>query len=151
MSTTSRRCSGGSARPSYTLLLKRCRELEEARVFNNWLGERRRRLDDMSAPTGGRSCRIVPLNGIVLRFGAHFQAPGLANQTAGTADATPEAGNSGRVSSSTAGPTSRWPAWEVLLESTLTMLGNFLLCDLTRAPGWQPTSALPPTARPQTA
>ena len=59
MSTTSRRCSGGSARPSYTLLLKRCRELEEARVFNNWLGERRRRLDDMSAPTGGRSCRAV--------------------------------------------------------------------------------------------
>ena len=48
----------------------------EARAFNNWLGERRRRLDDISAPTGpsaalrarqapgrrtrgGRSCRAV--------------------------------------------------------------------------------------------
>ena len=32
--------------PSYNLqplLLKRYRELEEARAFNNWLGERRRR------------------------------------------------------------------------------------------------------------
>ena len=41
--------------PSYNLqLLKRYRELEEARAFNNWLGERRqaqegqRHLDDMS-------------------------------------------------------------------------------------------------------
>ena len=47
--------------PSYNLqplLLKRYRELEEARAFNNWLGERRqaqegqRRLDDVS--------RLVP-------------------------------------------------------------------------------------------
>ena len=46
--------------PSYNLqpqLLKRYRELEEARAFNNWLGERRqaqegqRRLDDVSRLT----------------------------------------------------------------------------------------------------
>ena len=45
--------------PSYNLqplLLKRYRELEEARAFNNWLGERRqaqegqRHLDDVSRP-----------------------------------------------------------------------------------------------------
>ena len=49
--------------PSYNLqplLLKRYRELEEARAFNNWLGERRqaqegqRHLDDVS-----RSCATV--------------------------------------------------------------------------------------------
>ena len=75
--------------PSYNLqplLLKRYRELEEARAFNNWLGERRqaqegqRHLDDVSRLTeavhrqvpqplrarragrgtgGGRSCATV--------------------------------------------------------------------------------------------
>ena len=55
--------SGGPFRktyPSYNLqplLLKRQRELEEARAFNNWLGERRlaqegqRHLDDVSRLT----------------------------------------------------------------------------------------------------
>ena len=50
----------GRTYPSYNLqplLLKRYRELEEARAFNNWLGERRqaqegqRRLDDVSRLT----------------------------------------------------------------------------------------------------
>ena len=49
--------------PSYNLqplLLKRYRELEEARAFNNWLGERRqaqegqRHLDDVSRPCTAR-------------------------------------------------------------------------------------------------
>ena len=46
-----------SIEPRNALLLKRYRELEEARAFNNWLGERRqaqegqRRLDDVSRLT----------------------------------------------------------------------------------------------------
>ena len=55
--------------PSYNLqplLLKRYRELEEARAFNNWLGERRqaqegqRHLDDVSRLTEAVR-RQVPL------------------------------------------------------------------------------------------
>ena len=68
----------------------------------------------------------VPPNGVAkLHFGAHFQAPGLPNQTAGTVDvyglqipdATLEAGNTAEedtaaTSSSTEGATtSRWPPW----------------------------------------
>ena len=66
----------------------------------------------------------VPPNGVKLH--AHFQAPGLPNQTAGTVDvyglqildATLEASNTEEedtaalASSSTEGPTtSRWPPW----------------------------------------
>ena len=55
--------------PSYNLqplLLKRYRELEEARAFNNWLGERRqaqegqRHLDDVSRLTEAVHRQVPP-------------------------------------------------------------------------------------------
>ena len=87
----------------------------------------------------------VPPNGVAkLHFGAHFQAPGLPNQTAGTVDvyglqildATLEAGNTEEE----VGPAAKHEfldggaddvtlatVGEVLLEPTLTTLGNFLV------------------------
>ena len=63
--------------PSYNLqplLLKRYRELEEARAFNNWLGERRqaqekqRHLDDVSRTLRHMRFRLTDLDGNVVRL-----------------------------------------------------------------------------------
>ena len=91
----------------------------------------------------------VPPNGVAkLHFGAHFQAPGLPNQTAGTVDvyglqildATLEAGNTAEEDTPAsalllkqefldggADDVTLATLAEVLLEPTLTTLGNFLV------------------------
>ena len=91
----------------------------------------------------------VPPNGVAkLHFGAHFQAPGLPNQTAGTVDvyglqildATLEAGNTVEEDTAAsalllkhefldggADDVTLATLGEVLLEPTLTTLGNFLV------------------------
>ena len=91
----------------------------------------------------------VPPNGVAkLHFGAHFQAPGLPNQTAGTVDvyglqildATLEAGNAVEEDTAAsalllkhefldggADDVTLATLGEVLLEPTLTTLGNFLV------------------------
>ena len=93
----------------------------------------------------------VPPNGVAkLHFGAHFQAPGLPNHTAGTMDvyglqildATLETGNAAEVEEDTAASAlllkhkfldggaddvTLATLGEVLLEPTLTTLGNFLV------------------------
>ena len=91
----------------------------------------------------------VPPNGVAkLHFGAHFQAPGLPNQTAGTVDvyglqildATLEAGNTEEEDTAVsalllkhkfldggADDVTLATLGEVLLELTLTTLGNFLV------------------------
>ena len=91
----------------------------------------------------------VPPNGVAkLHFGAHFQAPGLPNQTAGTVDvyglqildATLEAGNTEEEDTAAsalllkhefldggADDVTLATLGEVLLEPTLTTLGNFLV------------------------
>ena len=91
----------------------------------------------------------VPPNGVAkLHFGAHFQAPGLPNQTAGTVDvyglqildATLEAGNTEEEDTAAsalllkhefldggADDVTLATLGEVLLERTLTTLGNFLV------------------------
>ena len=92
----------------------------------------------------------VPPNGVAkLHFGAHFQAWGLPNQTAGTVDvyglqildATLEAGNTAEEEDTAASAlllkhefldggaddVTLATLGEVLLEPTLTTLGNFLV------------------------
>ena len=92
----------------------------------------------------------APPNGVAkLHFGAHFQAPGLPNQTAGTVDvyglqildATLEAGNTAEEEDTAASAlllkhefldggandVTLATLGEVLLEPTLTTLGNFLV------------------------
>ena len=93
----------------------------------------------------------VPPNGVAkLHFGAHFQAPGLPNQTAGTVDvyglqildATLETGNAVEAEEDTAASAlllkhefldggaddvTLATLGKVLLEPTLTTLGNFLV------------------------
>ena len=91
----------------------------------------------------------VPPNVVAkLHFGAHFQAPGLPNQTAGTVDvyglqildATLEAGNTEEEDTAAsalllkhefldggADDVTLATLGEVLLEPTLTTLGNFLV------------------------
>ena len=90
----------------------------------------------------------VPPNGVAkLHFGAHFQAPGLPNQTAGTVDvyglqildATLEAGTEEEDTAASAlllkhefldggaDDVTLATLGEVLLEPTLTTLGNFLV------------------------
>ena len=82
---------------------------------------------DQGAWSTAKMYFTVPPNGVAkLHFGAHFQAPGLPNQTAGTVDvyglqildATLEAGNTAEEEDTAAsallteGPTtSRWPPW----------------------------------------
>ena len=85
----------------------------------------------------------VPPNGVAkLHFGAHFQAPNLPNQTAGTVDvyglqildATLEAGNTAEEDTAASALLLKHEfldggadaLGEVLLEPTLTTLGNFL-------------------------
>ena len=81
---------------------------------------------DQGAWSTAKMYFTVPPNGVAKpHFGAHFQAPGLPNQTAGTVDvyglqildATLETGNAVEAEEDTAasaleGPTmSRWPPW----------------------------------------
>ena len=97
------------------------------------------------------TAKMVPPNGVAkLHFGAHFQAPGLPNQTAGTVDvyglqildATLETGNAVEAEEDTAASAlllkhefldggaddvTLATLGEVLLEPTLTTLGNFLV------------------------
>ena len=105
---------------------------------------------DQGAWSTAKMYFTVPPNGVAkLHFGAHFQAPGLPNQTAGTVDvyglqildATLEAGNTA-VEEDTAASAlllkhefldggaddvTLATLGEVLLEPTLTTLGNFLV------------------------
>ena len=98
---------------------------------------------------GASSTATVPPDGVAkLHFGAHFQAPGLPNQTAGTVDvyglqildATLEAGNTAEEDTAAsalllkhefldggADDVTLATLGEVLLEPTLTTLGNFLV------------------------
>ena len=88
----------------------------------------------------------VPPNGVAkLHFGAHFQAPGLPNQTAGTVDVyglqildATLAGNTEEEDTAASALLKHefldggaddvtLATLEVLLEPTLTMLGNFLV------------------------
>ena len=80
---------------------------------------------DQGAWSTAKMYFTVPPNGVAkLHFGAHFQAPGLPNQTAGTVDVygwrpATRCGGADDVTLATLG--------EVLLEPTLTTLGNFLV------------------------
>ena len=106
---------------------------------------------DQGAWSTAKMYFTVPPNGVAkLHFGAHFQAPGLPNQTAGTVDvyglqildATLEAGNTNTAEEDTAASAlllkhefldggaddvTLATLGEVLLEPTLTTLGNFLV------------------------
>ena len=106
---------------------------------------------DQGAWSTAKMYFTVPPNGVAkLHFGAHFQAPGLPNQTAGTADvyglqildATLETGNTAETEEDTAASAlllkhefldggaddvTLATLGEVLLEPTLTTLGNFLV------------------------
>ena len=103
---------------------------------------------DQGAWSTAKMYFTVPPNGVAkLHFGAHFQAPGLPNQTAGTADvyglqildATLEAGNTEEEDTAAsallkhefldggADDVTLATLGEVLLEPTLTTLGNFLV------------------------
>ena len=104
---------------------------------------------DQGAWSTAKMYFTVPPNGVAkLHFGAHFQAPGLPNQTAGTVDvyglqildATLEAGNAEEEDTAAsalllkhefldggADDVTLATLGEVLLEPTLTTLGNFLV------------------------
>ena len=104
---------------------------------------------DQGAWSTAKMYFTVPPNGVAkLHFGAHFQAPGLPNQTAGTVDvyglqildATLEAGNTAEEDAAAsalllkhefldggADDVTLATLHEVLLEPTLTTLGNFLV------------------------
>ena len=106
---------------------------------------------DQGAWSTAKMYFTAPPNGVAkLHFGAHFQAPGLPNQTAGTVDvyglqildATLEAGNTNTAEENTAASAlllkhefldggaddvTLATLGEVLLEPTLTTLGNFLV------------------------
>ena len=107
---------------------------------------------DQGAWSTAKMYFTVPPNGVAkLHFGAHFQAPGLPNQTAGTVDvyglqildATLEAGNTNTAEEEDtaasalllkhefldggADDVTLATLGEVLLEPTLTTLGNFLV------------------------
>ena len=104
---------------------------------------------DQGAWSTAKMYFTVPPNGVAkLHFGAHFQAPGLPNQTAGTVDvyglqildATLEAGNTEEEDTAAsalllkhefldgaADDVTLATLGEVLLEPTLTTLGNFLV------------------------
>ena len=104
---------------------------------------------DQGAWSTAKMYFTVPPNGVAkLHFGAHFQAPGLPNQTAGTVDvyglqildATLEAGNTVEEDTAAsalllkhefldggADDVTLATLGEVLLEPTLTTLGNFLV------------------------
>ena len=99
----------------------------------------------------------VPPDGVAkLHFGAHFQAPGLPNQTAGTVDATLEAGNTAEEEDTAASAlllkhefldggaddVTLATLGKVLLEPTLTTLGNFLVLSPWPRPAsrWEASS-----------
>ena len=103
---------------------------------------------DQGAWSTAKMYFTVPPNGVAkLHFGAHFQAPGLPNQTAGTVDvyglqildATLEAGNTEEEDTAASAlllkhefldggaDVTLATLGEVLLEPTLTTLGNFLV------------------------
>ena len=105
---------------------------------------------DQGAWSTAKMYFTVPPNGVAkLHFGAHFQAPGLPNQTAGTVDvyglqildATLEAGSTAEEEDTAASAlllkhefldggaddVTLATLGEVLLEPTLTTLGNFLV------------------------
>ena len=104
---------------------------------------------DQGAWSTAKMYFTVPPNGVAkLHFGAHFQAPGLPNQTAGMVDvyglqildATLEAGNTAEEDTAAsalllkhefldggADDVTLTTLGEVLLEPTLTTLGNFLV------------------------
>ena len=105
---------------------------------------------DQGAWSTAKMYFTVPPNGVAkLHFGAHFQAPGLPNQTAGTVDvyglqildATLEAGNTAEEEDTAASAlllkhefldggaddVTLATLGKVLLEPTLTTLGNFLV------------------------
>ena len=106
---------------------------------------------DQGAWSTAKMYFTVPPNGVAkLHFGAHFQAPGLPNQTAGTVDvyglqildATLETGNAVEAEEDTAASAlllkhefldggaddvTLATLGEVLLKPTLTTLGNFLV------------------------
>ena len=104
---------------------------------------------DQGALSTAKMYFTVPPNGVAkLHFGAHFQAPGLPNQTAGTVDvyglqildATLETGNAVEEDTPAsalllkhefldggADDVTLATLGEVLLEPTLTTLGNFLV------------------------
>ena len=104
---------------------------------------------DQGAWSTAKMYFTVPPNGVAkLHFGAHFQAPGLPNQTAGTVDvyglqildATLEANNTAEEDTAAsalllkhefldggADDVTLATLGEVLLEPTLTTLGNFLV------------------------
>ena len=105
---------------------------------------------DQGAWSTAKMYFTVPPNGVAkLHFGAHFQAPGLPNQTAGTVDvyglqildATLETGNTAEEEDAAASAlllkhefldggaddVTLATLGEVLLEPTLTTLGNFLV------------------------
>ena len=117
---------------------------EADNVYDRFVG-------DQGAWSTAKMYFTVPPNGVAkLHFGAHFQAPGLPNQTAGTVDvyglqildATLETGNAVEAEEDTAASAlllkhefldggaddvTLATLGEVLLEPTLTTLGNFLV------------------------
>ena len=116
---------------------------------------------DQGAWSTAKMYFTVPPNGVAkLHVGAHFQAPGLPNQTAGTVDvyglqildATLEAGNTEEEDTAAsalllkhkfldggADDVTLATLGEVLLEPTLTTLRNFLV-STARAPWPRPAS-----------
>ena len=115
---------------------------------------------DQGAWSTAKMYFTVPPNGVAkLHFGAHFQAPGLPNQTAGTVDvyglqildATLEAGNTNTAEEEDtaasalllkhefldggADDVTLATLGEVLLEPTLTTLGNFLVRSNSQSSG----------------
>ena len=108
------------------------------RLYGSFVG-------DQGAWSTAKMYFTVPPNGVAkLHFGAHFQAPGLPNQTAGTVDvyglqildATLETGNTAEVEEDTAASAllnggaddvTLAILGEALLEPTLTTLGIFLV------------------------
>ena len=131
----------GSARPPTSWCT--CQRRQRLRPIVRQLRGRPGRLEH------GQDVLTVPPNGVAkLHFGAHFQAPGLPNQTAGTVDvyglqildATLETGNAVEEDTAAsalllkhefldggADDVTLATLGEVLLEPTLTTLGNFLV------------------------
>ena len=132
-------CGTGSARPPTSW---------QTTSTTPWYGSF---VGDQGAWSTAKMYFTVPPNGVAkLHFRAHFQAPGLPNQTAGTVDvyglqildATLEVGNTAEVEEDTAAlalllkhefldggadDVTLATLGEVLLEPTLTTLGNFLV------------------------
>ena len=144
--------------PGQELLFACCYRLGTASNFVVYMSEADNVYDplygsfvgDQGAWSTAKMYFTVPPNGVAkLHFGAHFQAPGLPNQTAGTVDVyglqildtTLEAGNTAEEEDTAASAlllkhefldggaddVTLATLGEVLLEPTLTTLGNFLV------------------------